>query len=231
MRMVILTYFFTQLHCLVYGIRARVFWSAAALVVAGVATSAVISGCGYTLQRSRSELTEREGVYRIFVEPLKNNSFKPGIENVVFNQLVRTVSVGRRVELARSKDDADAVLSGRVDQAEYVVSNFVEARGRQSAGDVNPGRDDLYFSTAVAAEYTATLGCSFELKRLHARPGQKETLWTSSFSRYRPFPASNLLGIAGNTSALINDSEFDRALDLLAHGMMGDLHESMLAMF
>ena len=41
----------------------------------------------------------------------------------------------------------------------------------------------------------------------------------------------NQLGVIGNTSALINDSEFERSLADLAASMMGDLHESMLAMF
>jgi hypothetical protein len=56
-------------------------------------------------------------------------------------------------------------------------------------------------------------------------------LWSGGFSKSKPFPANNQLGVFGTTSALINESEFDRVLRDLAEGIAADMHESMLAGF
>jgi hypothetical protein len=94
---------------------------------------------------------------------------------------------------------------------------------------LNPA--DIRANILIATEYEATLSCSFVLTRTHPVPGKRAILWTSSFSRGAPFAGNNQLGVQGDTSALINQSEFERKLVDLAASMMGDLHESMLAMF
>ncbi|MEK6579060.1 MAG: hypothetical protein AABZ55_07515, partial [Bdellovibrionota bacterium] len=83
----------------------------------------------------------------------------------------------------------------------------------------------------VAWEYQAALTCQFDLQRTVIAPGKKPVIWTGGFSRSKPYPGSNQLGPPGTTSALINESEFERALSDLAENMMEDVHESMLAMF
>mgnify|MGYP001574673287 CR=1 FL=1 len=86
-------------------------------------------------------------------------------------------------------------------------------------------------TTYVASEYQASLTAAFALVRRRATPGKKPMIWTAPFSRLKRFPANNRLDVLGTTSALINESEFDRALGDLAESMMGDVHESMLSMF
>lgn len=83
----------------------------------------------------------------------------------------------------------------------------------------------------VATEYIAELSCTFTLTRRNVKPGTPAILWTAGFNRAKPFPGSNQLSGLGTTSALINESEFDRSLQELAQSMMADVRESMVARF
>lgn len=187
------------------------------------------AGCGYSLQNSKNPLLEKEGILSVYVAPVRNDTFKPGVENVVYNQLIRVISSHRRVVLKSRAEEADAVLSGRV------ISAVASPTGSTTADKIFPsdrlpqlkGSSDI----SVATEYSANLNCQFTLNRVQARPGKSPTLWSAGFSRSKTFPSANGLDVFGTTTALTNESEFDRALSDLAEGMMGDLHESMLAMF
>jgi hypothetical protein len=196
----------------------------------GIAFSVAIalSGCGYALQNSHSPLADKEGVHRIYVKPLVNNSYKAGVENLVYNTLLRTISAGRRVELVSSPEEADAVLVGTIDTA---MSSVVATATGNTLNAFPSAAGNEYLNNNVASIYSATLSCTFTLNRSQTLPGKRQRIWNSAFSRVEFFPASNQLGSYGTTSPLINDSEFDRALGDLARSMMGDVHESMLAMF
>lgn len=189
-------------------------------------------GCGYALQNSRSELLDKEGVRTVYVRPLRNNTFKPGVENTVYNALIRTLISHRKVKLVQYEQDADAILQGDVQAAQFSIASTT------SASQLSPRLGDrLIFSnqdlvnTQVASAYSASLACGFTLTRRVTPPGKSATLWASSFSRALPFAAANQLDVPGTTSALINESEFERALGEMAVNMMDDVHESMLAMF
>jgi hypothetical protein len=202
-------------------------------------------------------LLEREHIRRVYVRPLVNNTYKPGVQNVVYNALIRTLLQHRRVHLAKRIEDADAVLDGAIGAAE------VGSAGATSAGGLSPSGVGPGDGPPITTIYNATLTCTFSLSRTESssktfppRPPSgrigplteaeaKEaalhegsirlprtgSLWAQSFSRAKPFLAANQLDVPGTTSALINESEFDRALADLAVSMMDDLHESMLAMF
>jgi hypothetical protein len=177
----------------------------------------------------------REGIRRIYVSPIQNNTYKPGVENLVYNQLVRTISASRRVELVQRTEDADAVLHGTVTAASYGPAGTTTA-DKLYPSDKVPGVPRGSTEVVVATEYNATLQCNFSLVARVPRPEKPEsrpnaTVWGSSFSRAKAFPGNNQLDVFGTTSPLINESEFDRALRDLARSMMSDLEESMLAMF
>lgn len=191
--------------------------------------------CGYTLQHTQNPLLDRYGVRKIWVAPLVNNTYKPGVENLVYNELVKVIGANGRVILVDRTEDADAILSGQVTDASYSRSGSTTAdalfpfslQGRSFPAVKKPSNN-----IEVASEYSAVLSGSFSLSLKNPpKPGKKQQLWSGSFSRSQPFPANNQLGGFGTTSALINDSEFDRALRELAHSVMSNLHESMLAMF
>jgi len=172
------------------------------------------SGCGYTLQNSHSPLSEKEGVQKIYIKPIVNNTYKVGVENAVFNALLKNIVAHRRVSVVGRADEADAVLEGTVTVAQY---SFI-------AGTVVAGR-------GVSSQYNATLACNFRLLRQNPGPKQRAVLWSGGFSRSEPFASSVQAGTRGETTAPLNESEFDRALEDLALGMVAEVHESMLAMF
>jgi hypothetical protein len=186
------------------------------------------SACGYTLQGSHSELLDKEGIRTIYVKPLVNNTFKPGIENVVYNALIRTLLSHGRVKLVQNEATADAVLQGNVEVAQFTIA------GSTTANLLAPQLPFTFLdlpNTTVASVYNASLACSFVLNRRVVPPGKRKLLWSAPFSRSKPFSSANQLSVQGTTSALINESEFERALSELSYSMMDDVHEFMLAMF
>lgn len=193
-----------------------------------------MTGCGYTFQGTQNPLLNLYGIRKVYISPLVNDTFKPGVENLVYNELLRVISANQRVRVVSLTEDADAVLDGNVTAAAYTVN-----AGTQS-GSLYPQTAEIRKriqappdGIPVAGEYSATLNCSFKLTLRHDRQGSpvNQILWSSPFSRSKVFPSNTQLGPFGTTSGLINDSEFDRALRDLARVMMQDVHENMLAMF
>ncbi|OFZ22031.1 MAG: hypothetical protein A2X94_16405 [Bdellovibrionales bacterium GWB1_55_8] len=196
-----------------------VLFSFLALLLAG-------TGCsGYHFQGSYNPLLEQEGVRRVYVAPLVNNSYKAGVENLVYNALIRALSAGKRVTLVRHPEESDAVLQGVITAAHYSGSAPVLASRRP------PGVPTVDPNVQVFTQYTTVLDCSFALNRRIVPPGKTPTIWQAGFSRAKPFPSAVQLDVPGATTALINESEFERALADLAADMMADVHESMLATF
>ena len=182
------------------------------------------SACGYTLQNSKNPALTKEGIHKIYVEPLVNNTYKAGVENTVYNALVKKISSHEHVKLVRSAEDADAVIKGTVASAEYTSSALTTA---SQLAPIGTGPSNIL----VASQYNALLTCTFDLYRAKKDGTHGDYLWGSQFSRTKFFPANTQLGTLGTTSALINDSEFDRTLSDLAESMMSDVHESMLGLF
>ena len=190
--------------------------------------SLYLTGCGYALKDSKSILVEQEGIHRVFIAPIVNNSYKPGIESVIYNELTRIITEQGSIQSVGRMSEADAVLEGTVQASSYQGSASAQVVNLNPAG-LGSGLPTAPY--IISTEYTANLNCSFHLKRTHPLPDKKEEIWASSFSRSKPFPAANQLDVPGMTAPLINESEFDRALFDLAKSMMADLNESMLAMF
>jgi hypothetical protein len=220
-----------------------------------------LTGCGYTLQNSKNPLLLRTGIRKVYIEPVVNNTYKAGIENVVYNALVHALTEHGRIQIVQNKTDADAILQGQVTTALYNTSgsNTVASLSPPNLGSSSP-----LASSPIATIYTATLECNFMLTSTlpqtfipqqklsqntpfasktnphptHSGPYsrlkqkvRRPYAWSSHFTRSKPFPASNQLDVPGTTSVQINDSEFERTLAELARSMMADVHESMLSMF
>lgn len=178
------------------------------------------------MQGTKNPLLEEKGIQRVYVYPVVNRSFRLGVENVVYNALVRRIASQRAVRIVEKKDLADAYVIGKVTSASYRATHNTTADQLQPTG---VGRSDI----VVAKQYEAVLECDFELRRSerNLRPKQDQRLWSAGFSRTTSFPSSTQLGTYGTTSAIINESEFDRALSDLAEQMMGDVHEQMINLF
>lgn len=190
-----------------------------------------LPGCGYSFQHSHNPLLARYGVRKLYVAPLRNDTFKGGVENVVYNELIKVIAANRRVLLVGRREEADAVLQGTVSQAGYTRGGTTTADQLFPTAAVLPNIPRPSANTPVATEYQASLAASFTLSLVHPKPGDRAQLWDGSFSRSQVFPGNNQLDVYGTTGHLINESEFDRALRELAESVMANLHESMLAMF
>jgi hypothetical protein len=190
----------------------------------------VATGCGYGIRGSHSDALEKDGVHRIYIAPITNNTYHYGVENVVYNSLVRSLAAFHGIKLVNDPQIADAVLAGQVTQADSSISASTAA---QSLNPRNLPVPNSFGSLYVATEYTASLVCNFNLIRTHPNPNLKQaaTVWTGGFSRSKPYPASNQLGVLGTTSGLINDSELDRTLIDISHDMMIDVRESIVSRF
>lgn len=198
----------------------------ACLLSGAFAIATSVAGCGYKFQGSHNQLLEQEGVRRIFVAPLVNNTYKAGAENVVYNALVRVLGAGQRVTLVHKAEEADAILSGLITSASYTGTSAVPVR------DITPaGIPTVHSDVQVVNSYNAVLECVFSLTRRIVPEGKKALIWQAGFSRAKGFPSAVRVGVAGTTTALINESEFERALSDLASDMMADVHESMMAQF
>lgn len=189
----------------------------------------LLQGCGYGFQSSKSSSLRKEGVETVYVAPFTNNTYKPGVENLVYNSLVRGLSGYGRVKIVQSRALADAVLEGAVSTASFgsIASSYVSSMKPDGVGGNLPTA-----GFSVAGAYQANLACSFSLNRTRIRKkGQSAQVWAASFSRTLSFAGANQLDVPGTTSSLINDSEFDRALTDMAKAMMDDVNNSMVAMF
>lgn len=179
----------------------------------------VLASCGYSLRTSRDPSRMKAlGIQRIYVRPVQNQTYRPGVENAVYSQLVRMLSTTPGVRAVNRAEEADAELGGVVTVARRSVS------GEIKASELNP-KGVGSSSLLVASEYSATMECTFELRR--AGKG----VWGGNFSRSRPFPANNQIGPLGSTGALINESEFERALQEVASDMMTDVRNSLVQDF
>jgi len=183
------------------------------------------ASCGYTLQNSRSPLRDNEDIYTVFVNPLNNATYKPGVENVVYNAVVRAISSGRRINIVYNRDDADAELFGSVNNADSGPYSDTSGAG------LTPTELKKNDTKNVNSFYEGTLSCNFALYRIINPSKKNYRIWGGSFSRKKPFPSSARLGPQGATTSLINESEFDRAILELSDRIADEMHESMLAMF
>lgn len=187
------------------------------------------TGCGYTLRHSDVPLLAKAGVRRIYVKPVENSTFKPGIEQQIYNSLIRVLSSQTNLHLVSSAADADATLLTSVTDASYSISVTATANTIPPVGTGSNER-------LVPTEYRADLACEFNLQKINKKkPTPKgptmEPLWGGRFSRSQNFPANTQLGTLGTTTALINESEFDRALTNLAEQVGRDASESLLSTF
>lgn len=191
--------------------------------VTGLALALGATGCGYALENARTNSLQEVGVTNVYVFPVKNMSYKPGAENLVYNELIQALLAGHRVKLVDRPELSDAVLESSIEKASYSPS------AKTGTASIYPFALSA-IDIQIATEYQADVVCSFHLKRQKDGVGA-DVLWESSFTRSRRFAANNQKVEFGTTAGLINESEFDRTLQEVAHSMMQDVHEAMVARF
>lgn len=210
--------------------------------IAWVAAAQALWGCGYSLQSNfHSDALKKDGIERIYIAPVVNDTYKTGVQSVVYNALVRALATFKGYEIVKRPEHADAILSSTVSTAVSQVGSPV------TANQLNPAtlqsQATRFADVLVASTYNALLTCTFTLARSVPKADKnikpetlpprlrKPVVWASTITRMKPFPGSNQLGILGDTSPLINDSEFDRALLDLAQQTAADVREGIISRF
>ena len=181
----------------------------------------LLPGCGYRLRGSKNTALEREGIRKIYIAPIGNQTQVLGLETWVHTVLAQKISAESLVDIVNSEKDADAVLRGSITQA---VMSGEAPTSSDLIAPTGLGRTD----TVVFTQYRTTLSCSFQLFR---SVQSTAPLWGAGFSRSKAFLANTTLGVLGTTSHLINDSEHRRALRELSSSMMAEVHDTLFDLF
>jgi hypothetical protein len=177
------------------------------------------SSCGYHLRGNTRQFFEEKQIRKLYVAPVLNNSYKAGVEIMIYNALRKRFAQGGYVTIVDSVQEADAQIQAVVQTAMYLPFALTSVRdiGPGSAGPSN---------VQVASLYEASLSVQFEL-----RDRNTQRLWGDTLLRSKRFAASTYYGAAGSTSALINESEFDRTLVDLSASVVTDAEETINTIF
>jgi hypothetical protein len=192
------------------------------LLFSGLFLILSFGGCGYTLRGNTRPFFEKNQIHNIYVEPVKNNSYKAGIEVTVYNALRKRIAQGGYVRIVDKEDQSDARISSTVTDASYTPAAISTGDTITYGDSVTPTRPELS-NVQIAKSYNVNLKVRFTLFLEHPA----KVLWGDEIVRSKSFPATVYLGGAGNTSALINESDYERSLAELALNVVTDAEESI----
>lgn len=173
-----------------------------------------LGACSYQFQGTRNPLKDL-GVQKIYVKSFKNESFRPGIEQLFTTAMVREIQKSRAFILVDTERSADAVLTGTVTSADSTIS---------STKSVPLGTK----SVQVASEYSANVNCSVVLTETGEA---KNVIFSHSVSGSKVYPGATQTGDAGATVPLVNDSEQRIAYQFLATQLMSSVYQRMIDLF
>ncbi len=180
----------------------------------------VFSGCGYTLRGNSRVFFDQNGIRTLYVAPVRNDSYKAGVEITVYNAIRKRIAQGGYVRIVDQRSLADGEIRATVLTATYSPAGITTA---DQLAPVQTGPSNIQ----IASAYNVNLSISFEMEVLR----NKKILWRDSLARQKSFSASTYLGALGTTSALINESDFERTLGELSSGIVMDAEESMNSIF
>ena len=178
------------------------------------------SSCGYTLRGNTRPVFDRYGIKTLYIPPVKNESYKAGAEITLYNAMRKQWARGGYVQIIDDPHLADATLSATIVDASYSPSAITTA-------DQLQGNNTGPNTVQVASSYDVTLRVRFNLKEMKTG----KTLWGDTIVRDKNFAATTFLGTLGSTSALINDSDFERTLSDMSVALVSDAEELINSIF
>jgi hypothetical protein len=186
----------------------------------GLCVASLIGSCGYTLRGNAREFFNQNEIRTLYVAPVRNLSYKPGVEIVIYNALRKRIAQGGYVRIVDQPGQADAEIEAKVLDASYGPSGITTA---DQIAPVQTGPSNVQ----IASAYAVNLRVAFEL----FKAGNRKRLWGDTVTRQKTFTASTYLGSLGSTSALINEGDFERSVGELAVSLVTDAEESMNSVF
>lgn len=173
----------------------------------------MLQACGYQFQGRRNPLKEL-GIERIYVEQFRNETYRPGVEQLFSSAMIREIQKSRAFTLVNDRTQADAIMTGVITTADSAISS-----PRQVTISGNKQLD-------VAAEYSAVVQCDV---RLVDRDGR--VIFSQAANGNKVHPGSTDVGPAGATVSLINESEQRLAIGFIASQMMAGVYQRMIDTF
>jgi hypothetical protein len=191
-------------------------------ILIGIAfISMIASSCGYHMRGAERPFFKLHEIQTLYVYPVKNNSYKAGVEITFYNALRKKFSQGGYVRLVDKPEQADGFIAATVQDAAYYPLAVTTADKIANAGTIQaPG------SIQIASSYQVNMQVQVLLTDKN-----NKSLWSDVVSRNKSFAASNYMGALGSTSALINEGEFERTLNDLSVGIATDTEESINTIF
>ena len=188
--------------------------------------SLVLTACGYNLRGNTRPFFEKNNIHNIYVEPVKNDSYKAGIEITVYNALRKRIAQGGYVRLVDKESLADAKITSSVMDASYTPAAITTGDQISSGDPTIPLHPELS-NIQIAKSYNVNLKVRFTLYLEHPA----KVLWGDVIYRSKSFASTVYLGQAGSTSALINESDYERSLSELSVNVVTDADESINTIF
>ena len=183
---------------------------------------ASVSGCGYSWLGSNNPWNAK-GVQSVYIQTLRNDTLKAGVEVPFTSALVKEFAKGGRFKIVSNELDADAVVSGSVATASSAVG------GSTTVPAIT--KDKVALATledyVIATDYTASASIIVNL----TRKVDGKVLWSQTLNRSKSYPGNNRYGLQGTTSVLINSSQEQFALIEIARFLASDAYENMLEAF
>jgi hypothetical protein len=196
------------------------------LPLCGVLTLGFVASCGYHLKTSETALTTRYQIYKVYIAPIKNSTPIEGIDQILYHEVIKSLSLSRHVQMVNRLDEADAVLNGEIKQADRFFNLGT------SSDNIYPN-DVKTQQMQVATEFNAVMICYFEIQEQAAHAQQRKVATplklSSDFSRSKLFPAHYQKGIYGHTSELLNEGDFKRSIQEISASIATDMNEAFFS--
>lgn len=193
------------------------------LAGAALALSILAGGCGYSWQGNANPWAAK-GVKTIYVRSLRNDTLHSGAEVSFTSALVKVLSRGTKIQLVADEKLADGVIEGTVDTILNAPSGPGTTVGQLTK---NPSQIGTLADVPIAGDYIATASITVTL----LRNSDHSTLWHQGFTQSKIYPGNNRYGASGNTSALINASQQQFAINEIAQFIARDVYDAMFEAF
>lgn len=188
-------------------------------ILALCGSALLLSACGYQFQGRRNPLKEL-GIERIYVEQFRNETYRPGVEQLFSSAMIREIQKSRAFTLVNDKTQADAIMTGVITTADSVISS------PRQVNIIDPKTGLTVKQVDVAAEYNAVVQCDVRLTDPDGR-----VIFAQAASGNKIHPGSTDVGPQGATVSLINDSEQRLAIQFIASQMMAGVYQRMIDAF
>ena len=187
-----------------------------------------IIGCSYKFQSAVNPWQEYS-IKTVYIKIISNNSLRAGEEVHFTSAFVKTFSRGNKLKVVNDSKNADVVVNASIENIASTISSSTNVPTLTQDKVASQKLSDM----VVATEYIATATVAVQLTKgeNNLNPKIPSVLLVQNFTRQKIYPANTQFGLPGTTSVLINDSQFQLALNEIATGISADAYDTMLEYF